>query len=192
MTILDDKLFNKLLNKIKEDDDALNALYDYFYPRIVLHIKRTYPCADADDIAQEFFLRLLTFPCRTYVLNPASWVYKACENLAKEKYAEVAEEYPASDLLDGVSAPVFVDEIAAVSIQARELFEKITDQKTRNIVYLYHWEGYNFREIGKILGMNCAAVRQRYSRVIKVLKKIENSVSQIDPKSAPNNWRTKE
>lgn len=188
---MDSKVFNVLLNKIKDDGDALNALYDYFYPRIVLHMKRTYPCADADDIAQEFFLRLLTFPCRTYVHKPASWVYKACENLAKEKYAEIAEEYPASYLLDGVSAPVFVDEISAVSIQARELFEKITDQKTRNIVYLYHWEGYNFREIGEILGMNCAAVRQRYSRAIRFLKKYENFVSQIGPNSAPDNRRTK-
>lgn len=184
---MDSKVFNRLLNKIKYDNEALNTLYDYFYPRIVLHLKRTYPCADADDIAQEFFIRLLKSPCNTYVRNPASWVYVACENLAKEKYAELAEEYPASDLLEGISAPVYVAEKAVVGVQVRELFEKVKDGKTKIIIYLYHWEGYNFREIAEILGMNSAAVRQRYSRAIKFLNKFENSVSPAGQKHTLKN-----
>lgn len=168
---MDSKRFNKLLSRIAYDDGALSALYDYFYPRIVLHMRRTYPYAEADDIAQEFFLRLLNSPCKTYVLNPASWVYASCENLAKQEYAESAAEYPASDVLDGICTTFSLEDMAVVGMQARELFKILEDDKTKRIIYLYHWEGYNLREISEILGLSPSAVRQRYSRAIRFLKK---------------------
>lgn len=75
---MDPLQFNRLLRRIKTDADALDKLYDYYYPRIILHIKKVYPGASAEDVAQEFFYRLLRSENRGYIAKPTSWVFTVC------------------------------------------------------------------------------------------------------------------
>lgn len=45
------------------------------------------------------------------------------------------------------------------------------DETEREILKLYYWLGYTFKEISKILGVTYEAVRQKHLRLKKKLKK---------------------
>lgn len=51
--------FNLILKQCERDNKAFETLFDFYYPRIKLHIHKKFPDACADDVAQEFFLQLM-------------------------------------------------------------------------------------------------------------------------------------
>lgn len=169
---MEPKAFNKLLNKIRYDDIALSTLYDYFYPRIVIHMKRTYPRANADDIAQEFFLQLLkSTNKKMYVYRPITWVYAVCENIAKRISSEAAAELCDSESIEYVSVDMDESESILNRVMANEILKQIEEEDLKKIIYLHYWEGYTFKEISEIIGANASSVRKKHARIIKKLQK---------------------
>lgn len=179
---MDPLSFNRLLKRIKTDADALDRLYNYYYPRIILHIKKAYPGASAEDVAQEFFFMLLKSETQGYIIKPTSWVFAVCENLVKSRYKKEAVSFPASDLLESVEDPSDMSERVLENIRSHEIFKLIKDEATKEIIYLYYWEGYSQKEIAERLGMTAANVRKKHSRAIKFLKKTQIEVSHNDHK----------
>lgn len=170
--------FNELLKRIRKDATALDTLFNYYYPRIILHINRVYPTASAEDIAQEFFFKLLKTEISGYISKPTSWVFTICENIAKAKHNKESRELPASDLLESIATPVNTTEDIINKIQAQQIFKSVNDDMTKEIIYLHYWEGYSLKEIAVITGLSAVNVRKKHSRAIKILKKISNNVSQ--------------
>lgn len=65
--------FNLILKQCERDNKAFETLFDFYYPRIKLHIHKKFPDACADDVAQEFFLQLMKSHGFKYVQNPTAW-----------------------------------------------------------------------------------------------------------------------
>lgn len=177
---MDPLQFNRLLKSIKTDADALDKLYDYYYPRIILHIKKVYPGASAEDVAQEFFYRLLRSENRGYIAKPTSWVFAVCENLVKSGHKKEAGSFPASDLLERTEDPSDMAEKVAARVSSHEIFKCLKDDTIKEIIYLYYWEGYSQKEIAEMLGMSAANVRKKHSRAIRSLKKMYDDASHND------------
>ncbi len=168
--------FNYLLNKSLTDKEAFSALYKYYYPRIILHIKRTYPKADAEEVAQEFFLNLLKRKSVKFVKNPVSWIYASCKNIIVKNHAKECAEISVEDnffeksFFSCLTSPDFVSEFE-YKTQVQKIFEQIDDEDSKKIVYLYYWEAYNLREIAQLVGLKESTVRQKHRRALKKIKK---------------------
>ncbi len=104
--------FNWLLNRYKYDREAVQELYECYYPWIVRYINWQFRGAmDGRDIAQQFFLKL--FNCKTNPIRaPNAWVRTVARNLAidvlrKSGNRQKAEEFAAMservDLPENVS-----------------------------------------------------------------------------------------
>ena len=111
--------FNLILKQCERDNKAFETLFDFYYPRIKLHIHKKFPDACADDVAQEFFLQLMKSHGFKYVQNPTAWVFACCDNIAKR-------------MLIGESAtlPLLVSENYSVSEDLVET-EILNDQAKR-------------------------------------------------------------
>lgn len=179
-SIMDVLEFNLLLNRALTDKSAFSTLYKFYYPRIILHIRRTYPKVDAEEVAQEFFLNLMKRKSYQFVKNPASWIYASCKNIiirnhskTEKEIAVVQENFgsPFSETLRGLNFERLFENADLVE----RIFASIDDETAKKIIYLYYWEGYNLREIAAILKMKTSTVKQKYRRAIIKIKK--NNVS---------------
>lgn len=160
-------LFNYYLKRVQFDSNAMECIYNYYYHRIVLHIGLRFGVDFAEDVAQDFFQQLKYKQLNNeYIEYPASWIYKCCENIAKKyynqqkKYLELKLNYFSNEQL------LFNEDNLALYNAIRKLED--IEQK---IIYLYSWEGYSFQEIANIVNKEYSAVRLRYYRALKKLKK---------------------
>lgn len=180
--------FNRLLSRISVSDKAFEELYDYYYPRIVLHIKMKYHNVDASDIAHEFFLNLIRTKSFKYIKHPSSWVYACCDNIIKKSSNREFEEI--SEITDILCADYLCDTEGKESNLSDFFNSKETDyylscltnEEDKKIIYLYYWMGYTLREIAGIMKLKNATVKQRFSRAMKKIKKFAFECSQIDKK----------
>lgn len=177
------KEFNGYLGKIKYDKESLEKLYDFYYPRIIFRLKFKYKDADAEDIAQEFFLNLMACDGFGYVNSPTSWVYACCENLVRKKYGKSKESPCDFTLMESVTDDRSPEGIFE-NVEAKRVLENIDDEVTKKIIVMYYWEGYNLREISEILGIKQSTVKQKHNRTIKKLKKFLCGVSEKRIKSS--------
>ncbi|MDD4291755.1 MAG: RNA polymerase sigma factor [Clostridia bacterium] len=155
--------FNRLIKRIKKDQRAFEKLYGFYFHRIVMYITVRYGKSIADDVAQAFFLKLLTIDIETKIDFPTSWVYKVCDNLAKT-YLRTNPEY--KELTEMEDASEFRDEY----LYAKEGLDQL-GKSDRKIVYMHLWEGYSLIEISMLLGQSYDIVRKRYSRSLRTLRK---------------------
>ena len=167
---MDAQQFNILLNNANKDEKAFELLYNFYYKRIVAQLAKGFGKEFAEDVVQEFFIRLVKFDKKyEYINNPTAWVYKCCENIAKTKLAK--ENYKISFNEEiGVSSALDFDfdfENAFIGTELNKL-----DDISKDIIILHYWKGYSFEEISEILGITYDAIRQRHKRLKKKLKNI--------------------
>lgn len=160
--------FNHLLKSINKVR-SFEILYDYFYRRIIFHLKYIYGESIAQEVAQEFFIGLINKQGEDfgYIEYPASWVYKCCENIAKRKLSKEVSAVELNDKLLLKYEQQFEIEVYG------KLYDKIKklDEESQKIIRMHYWEGYNFSEISKILCLKAVTVRQKHNRAIKKLGK---------------------
>lgn len=166
--------FNRLLAKMKRKDkkgnDAFTELYKFFFPKIVIHIWNYYRNKNlGEDVAQEFFTKLLTLKIEKEIEYPVAWVYKICNNIANELILN-DRRYKAAYLNRITEDSDEAYERAACLEQLKEL-DKL-DRETKNIILMYAYEGYSLKDIAKEMRLNYNTVRQKYSRGIKKVNKI--------------------
>lgn len=170
--VMEEKDFNKLLRHIASDKKAFQVLYKFYYPRIINHINRMYPNVDAEEIAHEFFIKLLSAKKFNYVKNPTSWVYVICRNIVKYKYGK--NNYISFDESNKISDTLIqeadFDSHIDLEAQTRQMLS-LADDLTRKIIFLYYWEGYNFNEVSELLSMKAVTVRQKHARFVKKVKR---------------------
>lgn len=157
--------FNGFLKKIQRDSRAIEDIYNFYYPRIVKHISEKYGFILAEDVAQEFFLKLIqSCDKQEYVKYPTSWVYTCAENIAKRKI-----EYD-SKYIYLLQETADNKDININKLFAEDILTYLNETE-RQIIYLYYWEGYNQMEIANMLKLTSSNVRQIHSRAIRKLKK---------------------
>lgn len=151
--------FNYLLNRLKTDKSAFDRLYSYFLPRIILHIRiRFSGKISAEDIAQEFFIKLFSLHTK-YVDYPLAWVYRVCDNIALD---QLKKEQPTVDIDD----VVLVGEIVETP-EEKALLEKVLSQipkNARDIIIMKVVEGYSFVEIAEQTNTNLNTTKSLYRR----------------------------
>ncbi|MEG2086463.1 MAG: RNA polymerase sigma factor [Clostridia bacterium] len=156
--------FNYLIKHLKTDSRAFEALYGFYFDKIVCHISRVYGKTFACDVAQDFFTKLYNMEIKESIKYPTSYVYKICDNIAKDYITEnpICEELTENEIED-----------VLLSLEDRadvyQALLMISDEE-RNIIYLCIWEGYSLLEISELLHLPYAATRKKYSRSLKKLK----------------------
>ncbi len=133
-------------------DDVFRLAYSYLGNR-----------ADAEDVCQTVFLKLIKTPKRPETGKEKAWLLtcaaNACKNHLRSFWRRNVEE---------------LDE--AVPIQDKEDREvhravMALPPKYRAVVHLYYFEGYDQGEIGDILHISRTAVQTRMSRAKAMLRK---------------------
>lgn len=165
---MDAPQFNRLLNIAYKDEKAFQQLYDFYYKRIVFKFLGQFGKDLAEDVAQDFFTKIVESDKKyEYINNPTAWVYTCCANIAKTKLAKENRTVPLEeDLCAENGSDLNCDKIN-IGIEIGQL-----DDLTRKIIILHYWKGYSFEEISKILDITYAALRQRHRRLKKKLKNI--------------------
>lgn len=151
------------------DREPLAAIYDRFAAELhALALWRTGSREDADDVVQEVFVRLATTGTdlarvrepRTYLLAMAHRASVDRRRLRRnESIAEV----------DFVEAPPFEPERAADAERASDALAQIPTAQ-REAVWLHHFAGLAFREIGKVTGVPTFTAASRYRLGIAKLR----------------------
>ncbi len=166
--------FNRLLRNIK-DERSFGALYDFYYKRIVYHLKNRFGKEAAEDAAQKFFIKLLTDDkTYMYIERPTTWVYRCCENLAIDTAEQNNKTLSLDDSIECPQTTVEM-EYFGVSDGAFDKAIKGLDETSRKLIYLHYWEGYSLRETAEILGLGHAAVRKRHGRIKAKLRNLLRS-----------------
>lgn len=165
---------NRCLKRLRYDRDAFTEIYNFYLPKIKKRVLfRFGQKVDFEDVAHELFTKLITGDDFHYVESPTSWIYRICDNLCidylKKKGQTVnIDDVPPSELI--CEAP----ETENGEFENEGFFAIISslDERSRQVIKLRHFDGYNLKEIAVLLNIPHANVRKIYSRALKKLKKI--------------------
>ena len=104
------------------------------------------------------------------VENPTAWVFKICDNLVLDEMRKNQPTLPIEEQV--VSASTTGSLTVAETESNTDFFSLLSrlDEESATIVKLSVWDGYNLKEIAKILNLSHGTARQKYSRALKKLK----------------------
>ena len=130
--------------------------------RVAVH--NTVCAADAEDITQEVFLKLLNYgkPIRGEE-HLKAWLIRTALNLCHDTYRK-------NSRVDIVENPVGTGAYSDSDSVLEAV--KSLPENYRNTIYLHYYEGYTAKEIGKILGAKESTVLSWLSRGRTALKEM--------------------
>lgn len=145
--------------------DAFRVAYSEYVDtvyRVAVH--NTACIADAEDITQEVFLKLLSYgkPVRGED-HLKAWLIRTAINLCHDTYRKNSRVYIVENPVSGQTQ----DETESVLEAVKSLPENY-----RNAIYLHYYEGYTAKEIGKLLGAKESTVLSWLSRGRSALKEM--------------------
>ena len=153
---------------------ALEALYDTAAPKLYgLALWRTGSEDDAADVVQDVFVRVVEQGCRlAKVKNPKAWLLTVTHRAAidvtrrrRRREAEPIEEFPYLTAADGNSEKML--DAAQVSVLLAGLPETL-----RDVIYLKHFAGCTFAEIGEIVGVPKFTAASRYRNGVSKIRQL--------------------
>lgn len=160
--------FNRLLQKLKTDKQAIDEIYREYYPVLVMHLNRVFgQLVPAEDVAQNVFLSLMETETAGTVKHPTSWMCKLADHKALDYLKRRHDDLPLSEK---DSVPFDLENLI-LSADMKKAFSFL-DPETQEIVYMRFWEGYTAREIAEAKNMSLNCVRMRIFRAFKTLEKI--------------------
>jgi RNA polymerase sigma factor (sigma-70 family) len=132
--------------------------------------------ADAQELAQETFLRLLRVARPDLVVDPQAYLYRIARNLV---YEQSCKTLPADSLsddseLERLEDPQLSPEIEADRAALSERIESALAElspRNRSIVLLFCREGLSQREIGHRLGLSKSMVQKSLAQGIAHCRK---------------------
>ncbi|MFZ2258218.1 MAG: sigma-70 family RNA polymerase sigma factor [Clostridiaceae bacterium] len=146
--------------------DDVNSLFlkhsDLIYRICILYLKNK---TDAEDALQSTFLKYLE---KTPVFNDddhaRAWFIVTAKNICRNNLAYwFNRQRMPLDFLENLSGGVNPNYETLAAIMA-------LPQKSREIIYLYYYEGYTTEEIGQLLSRNHSTVRTQLVRGRELLK----------------------
>ena len=138
-------------------DDAGRLVETYSSMLLRLACTRLENHADAEDVVQEVFLKLLTArPAFRDAEHEKAWLIRTTLHRAADlRKATARRNVPLEEALLA-SAPEPENQLLAA---VRALPEKYGA-----VIHLHYYEGYSLKEIGKLLGLPAATVGTRLAR----------------------------
>ena len=149
----------------QELSNAMNAYGDTVYRLALCRLQNT---ADAEDVYQDVFLRLLE-------QNASGWDGEHTKAwLLRTALNRCADLGRARKRRGAVSLDEVPDMARPVDEAAAELWDAVArlPEKLRTAVHLFYGEGYESGEIGALLGVPAATVRSRLHRARAELKNL--------------------
>jgi len=168
---MNSETFNRYLRQIKSSEEAFRKIYEYYLPKLKYRVVSRYGRqVDFEDVAHDLFMKLIRTEDPPYVENPTAWIYRICDNIA---YDHIRRRNRDVSLDDYLTATLPGGEGVERSEEASDFFGVLSnlDKDDRELVAMVLWEGFSLKECAEMLGAGYGAVRQRYSRALKKLKK---------------------
>ena len=178
------------------DRDAWEQLYAEYHPRLrAFGYRLSGNAHDADDLAQETFVRALPALDR---LDPdttdlTAYLFATTKNLflkqvEKGKRAEPTAEVPEPDLPTAIDDDPERSTLLGRQQEEVRLANARLDPRQRLVLALCELEDRSYAEIGELVGLNENAVAQLVFRARERLR-TELRLVQVDPESFPETCR---
>lgn len=147
-----------------EIDEAVRKYADMVYRMAMIHCNSS---ADADDIFQEVFLKLLKY--RKTIKSEEhlkAWLLTVTINQCKSMHLSIWNKRKVS--IDEIVEPVISNE----NEDYTELHEAIKDipVKYRDVIHLFYFEELSIKEISQILNRNEGTIKTQLNRGRQLLK----------------------
>jgi len=145
--------------------DSFSEKYDAYsgmvYRLGIIYLRNK---ADAEDVLQEAFIKLLyqapDFPDRE---DEKYWLIRITVNLCKDRLKSFWRRNTVP-ILDMDFTDKEAEDIGLLSLVLS------LPKKTKDVIYLYYYEGYNVSELSRILRISESAVKMRLKRGREHLK----------------------
>lgn len=143
-------------------NDALTLFQRYKDPVYRLALSMTGSPADAEDVCQTVFLRLLEKQPELEPEREKAWLLQVAANECRSLWRRLRRRptVPLEEVLD-LAAP-----------RGEPLLRRVMElpRKDQAVLYLHYYEGFSTREVGKLLHISQSAVTTRLLRARKKLK----------------------
>ncbi|MBW8813034.1 MAG: sigma-70 family RNA polymerase sigma factor [Caulobacterales bacterium] len=165
-----------------ETEAFLRRMSDaYREPLIRFFRRRTGGAAEAEDLTQEVFLRLLRRPDGEAIDNPEAFLFRTAVNLLRDRArragafaAHAAELAERQDRVEGLSPERVLEGRQSLAAAMRILEE--LDERVRDAFILHRLEGLKYAEIAELFGVSVSSV-EKY--VIKALAHLARRAGRI-------------
>ena len=150
-----------------DDDAELDALYRRYGPMVLRRCRRLLgDDAEAWDVAQEVFVRMMRSWDRLDRTHPSSLLFRIATNLSLNRIRDRRREpvLPGDAFLeriarrDDLDAPLLLD----------RLFRR-HPESTRTMAVLHHVDGMTLAQVARECGLSVSGVRKRLRRLRETL-----------------------
>lgn len=149
----------------RKDRKAFEALYaDLKTPVFTVLLRIVQDKSEAEDLLQDFFLKLYQSPPGDEVARPRAYLFQSARNLAldslrKRRPALTMDQYP----------PPATEQDPAERLDLEQALQTLTDLE-RQIVTLHLNGGLTFRQTAQIVQAPLGSVLWRYRRALDKLR----------------------
>lgn len=167
-----DLRINTLLEKLRKQPEAMNALYEHSKHGVYAFILATIKDYQlAEDIMQETYMKIYQnigqFKKNT---NGINWMLTIARNTALTMLERRNREEQIDPQTESYRFPS-VKEVIMVNSPTIELAKKVLDEQEQQIVYLFAIAEYKHREIALMLDLPLGTVTWKYNEALKKLRK---------------------
>ena len=172
---------------VESETISFDAVYRDFYPRIKRYLARLIAFDDAEDVAQEVFLKISkSFDSFRGESSMSTWVYRIATNAAMDRvrspaYRARLASAPVDDSCDS-GEPLPATEARISSVEQDAIRSEMSGcvqglvaqlpENYRTVLVLSENEGMKNAEIADVLGISVETVKIRLHRARARLKKI--------------------
>ena len=146
-----------------DDDAELDAIYRRYGPMVVRRCRRLLrDDAEAWDVAQEVFVRLVRHWARLDHRYPSSLLFRIATNLSLNRIRDRRHEpaLPGDEVLHRIARR---DDLDAPLLLER-LFKR-HPESTRTMAVMHHVDGMTLEQVARECGLSVSGVRKRLRRL---------------------------
>jgi RNA polymerase sigma-19 factor, ECF subfamily len=138
---------------------------------------RTRASHSANDLAQEVYLRLLRFPSREVIENPAAYMYRVAAHVVqdfnlRQENERVRFDSQALQALADHTADIWIDDLTA-RLDAEQEVERLLQRlppALRIVLILCKRDGQSYEEAGAKLGISPNTVKKHLADAIALCR----------------------
>lgn len=168
---LDERLASAARHLAAGDLAALDAVWDLCADDLYgLALWRSGTVADAEDAVQEVFLRLARSPrALVKARRPRAYLLAMAHHAAVDAHRKRREHALGPDLLIALEGPA-ADPGRRADAERASSFVRELPPKQRAVVFLRHFAGLTFRDIGRVVGAPTFTASSRYRVAMRQLR----------------------
>lgn len=167
-----------LMEQVRDNDlDQLSTLFERYQGLLFGFLLRLTNDRDtAQDLVQNVFLRILKYRASYQSTHPfRAWIYQLARNVYADHWKK--HQVPAGDLEEAERTPT-LRRAAMAGVAATHEGQDVQEalallpSAQREILVLHRFQGFDYAEIGEMLGCSEGAARVKAHRALEALRKI--------------------